>query len=142
MRSITVVAEDRVGLLADISYILGKSSVNIESLGVDIVGDKAIIALSVRDFKRAAHVLTSNGFAITQHDALVIKLPNRPGELNKLADHLAGEQISVQNMHLLSNDKEHGVFAVFVDKPRKAMRLLAQRVLNGSVNGSAEPGVY
>ena len=76
MKSVTVVAEDRVGLLADISYILGKSSINIDALSVDVVGKKAIIALTVKDPKHAGSVLEKNGFGIAEMDSIVIKLPN------------------------------------------------------------------
>ena len=137
MKSITVVAEDRVGLLADISYVLGKSNIAIESLEVDVVGSKTIIALMVKDFKKASGILVSNGFHVTEHDALVVKLPNHAGEINRLADMLAGGQVKIQNMHMLSNDNEHGVFAVFVDKPRKAMRLLSRSIMNSGIGKSA-----
>lgn len=130
MRSITIVAEDRVGLLADVSYILGKCSINIEALGVDVVGSKAIIALTVRDTKKTMEVLSRNGFQVTENDALVVKLPNRPGEVNRLADRLAEGDVNIEDMQMISNDAEHGVFAVMVNKPRKAVRMLAGLLLN------------
>lgn len=135
MKSITVVAEDRVGLLADISYILGKSSINIEALSVDVVGKKAIIALIVRDPKNAAGVLGKNGFKTTEIDSIVIKLPNSPGEINRIADRLSDEKITIENMHVLSSDMNGGVFALNVDKPRKAVRLLNEFVINPESEG-------
>ena len=130
MRNITVVAEDRVGLLADISYILGKSNINIEALTVDIVGKKAVIALTVKDYKKATTVLESNGFRITEFESLVIKLPNRPEEISRITERLAGEKVSIENMHVLGNDSMTGIFALNVDKPRKAVRLLGDVLLN------------
>lgn len=124
MKSITVVAEDRVGLLADISYILGKANVNIEGLNVDVVGKKAVIALTIKDPVKASDVLEKNGFATAEMDSLVVKLPNKPGALSVLATRLATEKISIEDMHALSADGEGGVFAISVDKPRKATKVI------------------
>jgi len=48
MKDITIIAPDKVGLLADISYILGKARVNIESIAVTSVGGKAVITVLVK----------------------------------------------------------------------------------------------
>jgi len=120
---VTIVANDRVGLLSDISYILGKSNINIEALGVDVVGNKAIIALTVRDGKKTAAVLACNGFDVAETDALLIKLANEPGEISHIADKLSEGRVNIESMQLVSNDNEHGVFALYVDKPRKAALL-------------------
>ena len=130
MKSVTVVSQDRDGLLADISYILGKSNINIESLSVDIIGQKAIIALTVKDYKKASNVLNSNGFETAQNDPIVIKLPNRPEELSKIANRLALEKINIENLLVLGNDVHTGVFAINVDKPRKAVKLLNDVLIN------------
>ena len=95
MRSITIVSEDRVGLLADISYILGKSSINIDGLNVDVVGKKAIIALVIRDPKRAAGVLHRNGYQTAEMDSIVVKVSNTSGELSRIADKLSKERVNV-----------------------------------------------
>jgi len=53
MHSITIVADDRVGLLADISYILGTTHINIESISVSAIGGKAVITLLVKNPEKA-----------------------------------------------------------------------------------------
>ena len=54
MKQITIVAEDKVGLIADISYILGKAKINIETIMVEVYGGKAVINLTVKDEIKAA----------------------------------------------------------------------------------------
>lgn len=76
MKSITIVSEDRLGLLADISYILGKSSINIEGLFVDVIGGKAVISMDVKDPRKASGVLGMNGFKTTNPESIVIKVAN------------------------------------------------------------------
>lgn len=131
MKTVTVISEDKVGLLADISYILGKSSVNIDGLFVDVVGGKAVISIEVKDPKKAAEILMSNGFSLTHPDAIVIKVSNN--SMEKLAEMLEVEDITVTGLSMLSSDRSDGVFAINVDKPRKAYKMLSPFLL-GSTN--------
>lgn len=130
MKSITIVSEDRIGLLADISYILGKAGVNIEALSVDVIGKDAIVALTVKDPSHASDILHRNGYTAAEIDAIVVKLPNKPGEMTRLADMLANEGVNVENMHTLSADSNTGIFSLIVDKPRKATKLLGEVLLH------------
>ncbi|MBU0532259.1 hypothetical protein KKB44_02075 [Candidatus Micrarchaeota archaeon] len=132
MKSVTIISDDRVGLLADISYILGKSSVNIEGLVVDVVGGRAVISLEVKDPKKAKDVLESNGFATARPDAIVIKVAN--SSVGKVTELLEGEKVHIQDMTTLSSDARTTVYAVNVDKPRKAAKMLAPFLIGNDAN--------
>jgi len=134
MKSITLVSEDRVGLLADISYILGKSNINIEGLFVDVIGGKAVISMDVKDPKKASNVLEMNGFKATNPESIVIKVSNQ--SMDKITEMLEGEKVLVKEMALLSSDKSDGIFAVHVDKPRKAYKMLTPFLLGKTPNPS------
>ena len=127
MKSVTVVSEDRVGLLADISYILGKSNLNIEGLVVDVIGGRAVISMEVKDTRKAKNVLECNGFKAIHPDAIIIKVPTQTVE--KVSEMLAAEKVSVTEMKALSSDSNDGIYAVQVDKPRKASRMLSPFLL-------------
>lgn len=132
MKAVTIVSEDRVGLLADISYILGKSNVNIEGLFVDVLGGKAIISLEVKDTKKATDILGRNGFQTASDDAIIIKVSNN--YMEKVTEMLEGEKVSVRELSRLSADTRDGIFAVKVDKPRKATRILNPFLLGNNPN--------
>lgn len=127
MKSVTIVSDDRVGLLADISYILGKSNVNIDGLYVDVIGGKAVIAMEVKDPKKAVDVLMRNGFKTTDPSSIVIKVSNNSVE--KITEMLEVEKISVKDLAMLSSDSTEGIFALNVDKPRKATKMLSPFML-------------
>lgn len=57
MRTITIVSNDKVGLLADISYVLAKEKVNIESISADVISGKGIITLTLSDAEKGKEVL-------------------------------------------------------------------------------------
>lgn len=130
MKSITIVADDRVGLLADISYILGKAHVNIESVSVDVVGTKAVIVVTVKDSKKAAVELTKNGYKVNEESVLVVKLEDKPGELSRITNLLAAEKINISNAHILSRDGKTTILSLSVDKPRKGAKILSDIILN------------
>ncbi|MFH1260670.1 MAG: ACT domain-containing protein, partial [Candidatus Micrarchaeota archaeon] len=132
MKSVTIVSDDRVGLLADISYILGKSNLNIDGLFVDVIGGKAVISLEVKDIKKTTTVLEQNGYTTADAGAIVIKISNN--EVSKISEMLAGERVIVKDISKISSDICDGVFAVQVDKPRKALKLLAPFIL-GNISG-------
>jgi hypothetical protein len=130
MKSVTIVSEDRVGLLADISYILGKSSVNIDGLSVDVLGGKAVIALEVKDPKKAQEILARNGFSTTSPESIVIKVSN--DSMEKITEMLETEKINVRELAMLSSDRADGIFAINVDKPRKAHKMLGPFMLGNA----------
>lgn len=127
MKSVTIVAEDRLGLLADISYILSKSNVNIDGLFADVLGGKAVISLEVKDPRKAAVVLVDNGFKTANEGSIVIKVASNA--VQEITEMLESEKIRVLGLSMLSNDDHSGIFAIMVDKPRKACKMLTPFIL-------------
>src|SRR3989339_1778857 len=115
MKTIHIIAEDKVGLLADISYILGKSRVNIDSLHVDVIAKKSIITLLVKDREKAKEVLEAAGYKITEENTVVIKLKDEPGQLSKITNILAQDGVNINNVSMLSRDGTDTILAVSVD---------------------------
>lgn len=129
MKPITIVADDKVGLLADISYVLGKAKVNIESISVDVVGGKSIISLLLSDDNRGKSVLEASGYQVNELNSLVLKLNDKPGELSRITNSLSKEGVNIENVHMLSKDGKNTVISVVVDKPKRAASLLKEYVL-------------
>ncbi len=129
MKHVTIVADDKVGLLADISYILGKAKINIESINADIVGGKAILSLALSDEQRGKSVLEASGFKVGEFNSVVLKLKDRPGELSKITTVLSKEGVNIENVHMLSKDVNGTVVSIVVDKPKRAAGLLKDYML-------------
>lgn len=108
----------------DISYILAKENINIESLSVTSIGGKAIISLVIKDTRKAEEVLKKNGFNVIQEDVILIKLKDKPGELSKVAKLLNDNKVSIRNVYIVSRDSKETVVALIADKSKKAKRLL------------------
>lgn len=124
MKTITIIADDRIGLLSDITYILGKAKINIESIDVTAVGGKGVIHLTIKDAEKARQVLGNNGYTVMESNVLIVKLKDRPGELANITKTLSDAGIDIKNVHVISRDSLYTVLAVVVDKVNKARELL------------------
>ncbi|MBU0591216.1 hypothetical protein KKF81_02010 [Candidatus Micrarchaeota archaeon] len=129
MKQITIVADDKVGLLADLSYILAKAKINIETINADAVAGKSIITLGLSDTVRGKEVLQSSGYKVEDTNAVIIKLEDRPGELNKITATLSKEGVAISNVRMLSKDGKTTVLSMLVDKPKRAMNLMKEHLL-------------
>ncbi|MFA6214089.1 MAG: ACT domain-containing protein [Candidatus Micrarchaeia archaeon] len=125
IKQITVIAEDKVGLLADISYILGKARINIDSLSAEVQGNKCLIDLAVKDEKKAADLLTSNGYQVLKADVLVVRIKDEPAQMAQFTSRLAKEKISIVSMNMITKENGFDTFALKVDHSAKAKRVLA-----------------
>jgi len=124
MKEIVVVADDRVGLIAELSYLLSKSKINIDGVSFEKIGDKGVIHLSLKDDKKASEILSANGFKVMTSEILVVKLKDAPGEMANLSKILAKGGVNIENMYIITKGGEYALFALKVDKIKKAEKLL------------------
>jgi len=128
MESLTIIAPDKIGLLLDVTTALGKEKINIESISLEVVGNKAIIRLIVRKNKKknAKATLEKKSFHVVSSDTFVIKLADKPGELAKIAKLMTENGVSVENVHIVDKQGGQTLCAIKVDKAKKAEDLLKE----------------
>jgi hypothetical protein len=125
MKAITVVADDKVGLLAEISYVLAKQSINIEALDFDVVGKKAVVVLTVADSQNAKKALSTSGYEVAEENCVMVRLTDKPGEFNRLASMLAHEGINIEKVHMVSREGKRTILSLVVNEPETASRILS-----------------
>ncbi len=107
MEEITIIGENRVGLLAQIAETLGRAGVNIESISAHGQEDKAIIKLITNDVNSAIKRLSSlPTIEIKRSPILVVELINRPGELGKITRKLANRGINLESVYIIGSGKD------------------------------------
>ncbi len=138
MKTITVMTKNRTGLLSEISYILGKSRISLEGLDVDVIGEKAVISLTVKRDKKASKILKNNNYEVFESTGLIVRvLKNGEENLDNLTSKLAEEGIKVQDSKVILEDSDQGVLCLDVNRPRKANRVLERIFSNGYRGQSA-----
>ena len=121
-RRLVVTARDRMGLIADLSYILGKSKINIEDINVVKVGKTVIIDIQVSNEYKAKQLLSANGYTPIKSEALLIKLKDEPGALASVARLLSDNKIRINRIDVVKKGDGVAVVGVEVDKKKKAKK--------------------
>ena len=124
MKEITIVARDRIGLVADISEALAEKSVNIESVNVETAGKTAIVKIVTNEEKKAHKILSKAGFKPIDSNLAVIRMVDRPGELAKITRLLADRKINIESVFMLSKEGRETVLALKVSNLEKARKIL------------------
>ena len=112
MKQLTIISENRVGILADICKILGHAGVNMESISAHGEGDKGIIRVVTSDPVTAEKLLKRRGYKLNVEDVIVVKIPNIPGELGKITAVIAREGINIESIYLMNKDKKHAFLGI------------------------------
>lgn len=128
IKELVIVTKDRVGLLADISEVLGRNKINIESVSADVVGKNAVVRLVVSDEKKGKAALKKAGFNPVASDTLVVTLEDKPGELSRMARMLSDEGINMTNVYHLGKEKGKALVGIKFSEKKHYSR--ARKILS------------
>lgn len=107
LTDLTVTLEDRPGTLATAASALGKAGVNIEGIcGFSTEGDKAVGHILVQDAGKARRALEGAGTQVrSEHPVILLEIPDRPGELGKVAQKIADAGVNITTIYLATNTR-------------------------------------
>ena len=105
VEQITVFLENQTGRLADVARILSDEGINLQGFSTTEARDYGILRLVVSDVKRAKEALKNAGF--TTHIAVVIciTVKDRPGELYKILNILAGKGVNIDYVYVIAGTR-------------------------------------
>ncbi len=121
LNRIIVMAQDEVGVIANISEALAAEGINVESINAQVVGEEVTIILTADRYDRALYVLNQAGFKAVSDDALVLRLPDEPGALAKVAGDLKEAGVNIESMHILSRQTGYAMIALKTDNRSDAV---------------------
>lgn len=124
MEEITVITENKVGMLADVCELLGSNGINVESISAQGLGNSGVIRIITGDVASAARALDKGGFRYSTSEVLVVKVNDIPGELGKVTRRIARNGIDIECIYLLSKQKGIMELAIKADNIAKAQRAL------------------
>lgn len=101
LEEITVVVDDRPGILAEVGELLGTTAVNIETLCASAHDGRGVIHFVVDDGEEAAETLVQNGYKVEgSRPVLTVTLDDRPGELGRYCRRLANAGVSISSAYV------------------------------------------
>lgn len=125
MKTVTVVTKDRVGLLADVSGILGENRINISSIAAEAHGKTGIIRVSTDNPAKTKAVLKKAGFDVSAFEMVTVRLKNKPGELARLTRELAENGIDIKNAYQFPASRGDVLFGFETSSVQKAKKIAA-----------------
>lgn len=125
MKQITVIIENKIGALASITEILGKSGINIVSISAQGFENTGIVRILTPDIVTATNELAKAGFNALVSDVIILKMLDKPGELYKTTKKLSKDGVNIRSVYIIGKDSE-GRTEVVIDPEdyKRALKLL------------------
>ena len=124
MNRIIVMARNEVGVIADISRALADAGINIETISSERLDEKGVITLTTDAYDQALRALTNAGFKTVSDDSLILRLPDEPGALAKVAEKFKHAGVNIQSLHIVERQADHTIVALSSDDRAKAETLV------------------
>lgn len=123
VKQLSVFLENKPGVLARVCQALAEKDVNIVGFSVSDSVDHAVFRIVVDDPAVATHVLGEGGALVVGTRVLAVKLPNRPGAVQQVAEMLAEADINIEYAYG-AGDGAQGLVFLRVSDVEKAQVLL------------------
>ncbi len=116
--------DDRPGLLSEVTAGLAKAKVNITALCAYSWDDTAYFDMTTENNTKAKKVLAGLGFAPEEEDVMAVEMPNKTGELQKVAKVIADAGINIEYMYGTTSSGRTSVCLFSTSDDKKAIRLI------------------
>ncbi|MCY4436533.1 MAG: ACT domain-containing protein [Chloroflexi bacterium] len=129
MNRITVLAKNEIGVIADISRALADAGINIETISAEGLEERGTITLTTDAQDAALRELTNAGFKAVTDESLVLRLPDEPGALAKVAERFKQAGVNIQSLHILERNAGFTIVALAAEDREKAAKLVDEATL-------------
>ena len=128
LKQISVFLENRPGVLAELTTLLGEGGVNIRALSIAESRDFGVVRMIVPDPASAAVLLDEKGYSIQVVEVLALEVADEPGGLAKALRALAEERLNVDYLYTFMNKlSENAVIVLRIDNLDFARSVLSKR---------------
>ena len=122
---LTIPAENKPGVLAQITSILARKKINIRATAITSFGDSGIFNFIVDDPKAAQKVLRKEGIPAELREVIAVLIADRPGGLDKLLQLLLAREINIENGYgFVIESRKHAVFILEIKDSARATGLI------------------
>lgn len=124
VKQLSFMMPDRAGLLSEVTTALTGAKVNISNICAYNMQGEANFMLTADSNAKARKALAPLGVEIKEYDVFVVEMPNKPGELQKVAKKIADAGINIIYMYGTTGSGRSvtGVFTTSDDA--KAVKLI------------------
>lgn len=105
VKQITAWVENQPGQLGRVSGALAEAKISITTVSAYPAGTEAAIRLLVSDPMKARRVLQESGIRVTEEEVLLLTVPDKQGQLAKIAQGLGEAGINVDFIYATASEK-------------------------------------
>ena len=124
MKEFDVYVQNKPGELAKVCELLGANGVNIRAISSERANERPMIRIVTDDEATAKSALARSGIKYDLRDVISVRMPDRPGELGKVARKLARVMVNVDSIYILGKEGGATEIAFTVDNAGKAQDAL------------------
>jgi hypothetical protein len=122
---LAVFLANRPGALSRVCAALAQAGINIHALTTSDTVDHSVVRMVVSDPTKALMLLGEAGVLALEGDVLMIEGENKPGVLEKIAEHLAEAKVNIEYLYLASSPgADRGLLVLRPSEIEKAQRVL------------------
>ena len=119
MQRIVIMAENRIGTIAQIAGTLAEGGVNLNSIATENEGQHGVVIITTDRTDHAHAILNQAGFKAVSDEAVLVQLPDQPGGLANLASELKDANLNSGLSTSSSAGRDYATAAITTDDPRK-----------------------
>ena len=124
-KQLSIFLENRPGLLAHATNILGENKVSITAMSIHDMVDLAVVRMICDNPTKATLLLEHEEFYVIELDVIVMEIPNSPGTIAAIARKLALADINIDYAYYTANQiQSQGVFVIRtkeIDRAKEAL---------------------
>lgn len=99
VKQLSFTMPDRAGLLSEVTASIAGAKVNINAICAYGMENKAYFMVNTETNAKAKKSLVKSGITIQEEDVVAVEMPNRAGELQKVAKMIADAGININYMY-------------------------------------------
>jgi len=126
MKQIVIVCEPKEGLVAEVAETLANRGINIESIDAEESESVDLVTLMVDKYDEALQALLDIGINAVTEDVVLLRLPDEPGALAKVAKKFKENSIHLRSIRLIHRDRGKAIVAVSMDRTEEALELIKE----------------
>jgi len=124
VKEISFTIPNKVGLLSDVTTAIAGAKVNIAALCAYAMENSAYFMLTTDSNAKAKKALGSLGAGIEEKDVVEVEMPNKPGELQKVAKRLADVGIDIEYMYATAGGGKTATCVFKTADDQKAIKVI------------------
>ena len=123
-KQINLTLPNEVGTLASLSSVISGAKVNITAICAWGDKEKAYFYMVVDRHIKVKNALTKAKFTVADEDVILVEMPNKPGEMQKMAEKIADAGIDILYTYGSAGSGRTSFCVFKTDNDKNAIKLI------------------